>query len=132
MKIRNGFVSNSSSSSFCILGIVLSEEDFPGKIFYSEDEDTEEDEEEFYDFLENQISRMESNLAFDFGIAEYSEDMVVVGTHAYNLDSTKTINTLKKEIEMEINRVFADRKKVENLEPDEFEVSFITDGGYQG
>ena len=25
MKIRNGFVSNSSSSSFCILGIPLSE-----------------------------------------------------------------------------------------------------------
>jgi len=43
MKVRNGFVSNSSSSSFIINGVKLSNEEY-GKKFYNDYSDEEQDD----------------------------------------------------------------------------------------
>jgi hypothetical protein len=54
MKVRNGFVSNSSSSSFVVYGTCLSEEEI--RKCFGWDDDIEEDEEkEFYELLDEKI-----------------------------------------------------------------------------
>lgn len=127
MKIRKGFVSNSSSSSFCILGTLLDEEEFPilreleGVI----DEDGDFDLREWIDCY---LSGSENPLELDYssGIAEYDRCSVILGKNVYKLDSSKTIDQQKTEIEKEIRRIF---KIPANTE---VPISFYVDGGYCG
>lgn len=73
MKIRNGFVSNSSSSSFCILGVDV------GGTFSWEELDAFE----------------EKGLDSHEGYGDYN---AVLGVSVERLDETKTILQLKEEI----------------------------------
>jgi len=50
MKIRNGFVSNSSSSSFVIFGKILSSDGLAKKFGFTEDEMNDIDENGLYDY----------------------------------------------------------------------------------
>ena len=103
MKIRNGFVSNSSSSSFCILGIPLSD-------LGIEDLDSAID-----------IIDCHENLSYESGIETYYEDYVI-GINPECIDENKTIKETKQEIANMINESLN-----VNITPNE--ISFHTDGG---
>lgn len=86
MKIRTGFVSNSSSSSFCIVGVIANKTNF-----------SIPETEGILDFLEGQINLYENNLTVKYGIDNYC-DNILVGTPITEIDENKTIAEFKKEI----------------------------------
>ena len=79
MKVRTGFVSNSSSSSFCIFGAVLPE-------------NTEE------------IS-LPSELEYSYGISDYY-DSILVGTAPWNMKEDETRKQFEERVTKEIKKTF--------------------------
>jgi hypothetical protein len=114
MKTRKGFVSNSSSSSFCILGI--SREDLITSLGKDVDDDRIK-------------SLLENEFYIQNGISEYSEDDFFIGLPPGRIDEDKTIKETKDEIVAILNRKLGNYllpgKKIirENL-------AFYIDGGY--
>lgn len=86
MKIRLGFVSNSSSSSFCILGCICSQDEF------SE--------------LEELIGS--HRLSYAYGIEEYY-DQVAIGLGPDDMKDEETLSQFKKRI-----RTLLDQAGLEN------------------
>lgn len=110
MKIRNGFVSNSSSSSFCIFGL-----SFPTGELNSI-------EENFEDNIWNLT--YDVNLECYNGLDKYYDE-ICIGIDMTSLPRDKTLD----EIEVEV------QEKLKNIFPKEFEIGklkIIVDGGYQG
>jgi len=107
MKIRNGFVSNSSSSSFCILGIVLPEDFNEGKI----------DEIDNWNW-KNKDDR--TDLVVQRGIEEFY-DAKLLGMIPDKMKNDETLMEFKKRIVKEAERF--------NVEIDEKALSWCTDGG---
>ncbi len=114
MKIRNGFVSNSSSSSFCILGITSEELIKNGLKLPEEIEESGDDYEYWYQY--------DKDFAVVYGIEDYYEQYVI-GRSVEKLDENKTILESKKEIANLINEKF----KVNITEND---IDFRVDGGF--
>jgi hypothetical protein len=114
MKIRNGFVSNSSSSSFCILGIVYSEDDLLSLWNSKHPDDLCEDIWE----LEN---TNHGEICVYRGIEEYYE-LYVIGKHVKSLDENKTIKEEKIETANQINEMLGTSLSKKDI-------SFHTDGG---
>ena len=91
MKTRTGYVSNSSSSSFCIVGVAVDEDDF--KEMFGSEPDKMEDQ-SFYDFIEV----FANGLDFHRGIEDYGEDCWIIGREIYALKDDQTLGGFKKEI----------------------------------
>lgn len=104
MKIRSCFVSNSSSSSFCILGIRLPE-NF--------------DEDSFY--KNNKIDK--KFLEFEYGIYNYY-DQYFIGVNPEQMKNDETLIQFKERICQEIKKLGID------IKPDE--LNWFIDGGYVG
>lgn len=102
MKIRNGFVSNSSSSSFCIMGVVV------------------ENWDEANDLSKN------NDLRIEFGIHDYYEKYIV-GMLFHQLPMSRTINAMRKEILKMLNKNLPRGEKL-NLE----NIQWHIDGGFDG
>lgn len=90
MKIRHGFVSNSSSSSFCILGIVISDEDL--------------------------AQQLESNteLYREYGISNY-DGQTLIGMGPEKMKNDETLLQFKQRIVDEFKKQNVD-VKVEDLD----------------
>lgn len=117
MKVRTGFVSNSSSSSFCILGVTsgdIAEQIDIEKLFNPNDEN--DWDEEWYDRA--------NNFGFDVdrGIENYYEDYCI-GVDIDKLDQTIPIIEQKKELAEKLNEKFG-TVFTEN------DIGFMVDGGH--
>jgi hypothetical protein len=106
MKKRMGFVSNSSSSSFCILGTCFDE----GKLVSLWN--TKNPEEPVGDIrgLEDHIEDLE----YSSGLEEYY-GMDVVGISVDRLNKDKTIRELTKEVTQKINDLFGTSLEEKNI-----------------
>jgi hypothetical protein len=104
MKTRNGFVSNSSSSSFCILGVEVDNETYDkvSSIGYKE--------------------RTPTTLDAEFSIS--CEDYRYIGYNPEKLGDDETLNQFK-------DRLVAEAAKL-GITVDKSNLSWITDGGYNG
>jgi hypothetical protein len=105
MKIRTGFVSNSSSSSFCLLGV---------KWAQNNDDD-----------IDDILRENNSFLSFARGIETYADEYII-GIDPDSIKNDQTLFDVKKDICLELDRIFGEN--VYNVE----DISFYTDGGYDG
>ena len=103
MKIRMGFVSNSSSSSFCIVG-------------YSIDSDKFDDYDDLYEIFKP------SKLVCSRGISDYS-DSYIIGKYIENMKDDETLLDFKKGILKEIQDYYDTNVSLKDIE-------IFVDGGY--
>lgn len=106
MKIRNGFVSNSSSSSFCIFGATFKPEELQ-KAFNVSDDDA--DCVDYGDFLPGFSCRCPYSV-YDGGGEYY------VGIPWRSIKDDETGLQFKQRIQSELSKVFAKEVKCSTLE----------------
>lgn len=111
MKKRMGFVSNSSSSSFCILGVTSDE------IEEQIDVNTLSEEFDWYYFSSKDIQVRS-------GISDYYESYVI-GVSPSSLDENLTIVQNKEVVAEKINKVFGTTFTKDDI-------GFMVDEGYNG
>ena len=128
MKIRNGFVSNSSSSSFCIYGTVIERdywnifntirENSPEALEKIKDEIKKwDDNEEILAWMDGDESVLENSdldevigLAFEDEIeihyaVNYADDYIYIGRSWKNINGEETGNQFKKDVENKVGKV---------------------------
>ncbi len=112
MKIRMGFVSNSSSSSFCVVGKIY--EDEKNELYNKFDE-------MIYDLNEN--NEIDPSLVTCQGISNYY-DSIILGMEIENIQDNETMSQFKQ-------RVLEQVKKIDpNVVTDDIQI--YVDGGYDG
>lgn len=105
MKIRNGFVSNSSSSSFCLFGIFISDDKVSSYIDLKEEND--------YDDIDLYYLEDYPNLEV------YHPDGFdgwFIGKSPANMSDNQTLNEFKQEIVNEFKH-----KKIKNISIDDID-----------
>ena len=90
MKIRTGFVSNSSSSSFCIVGISVQDGELSDLFDVGEECYEFED---YYKFAYKCLKDLDEH----YGIYDYADSMIV-GKKITRMKGDQTLNDFKKEI----------------------------------
>jgi len=108
MKTRQGFVSNSSSSSFCILGLV---------------KDERFDDENVKTSQWGDLDLSGTDLATAYGIEEYY-GQTLVGIHPWAMKEDETLSEFKKRIVSELASI--------GVEVNESEIEWHVDGGFDG
>jgi hypothetical protein len=114
MKVRTSFVSNSSSSSFCVFGVVLSKEQQEKSGVLRKDK--------WGDYH----LHIEDNVSLDYcdGLGDIYEDNMSIGIQPTGMKDQETVLEFKQ-------RVFEELKKL-NLDIAFMDLKWITDGGYEG
>jgi len=107
MKIRTGFVSNSSSSSFCIYGIELDSCEFKEKIIKMKPD--LEDEDCVYELSENLDTSLEVHTPSDW-------DTVYIGRDWSSVKDDETGKQFKENVEKEIKELFGEDIKCSTQE----------------
>lgn len=111
MKIRTGFVSNSSSSSFCIYGIVAEQSEVVDMLVANGKIQESEYEESLYDIIEGVLK--DTNLDyFDCGDSDY----IGIGVSFTSMPDDAVCGEWKKNIEIEMKQLLGDNIKCQNCE----------------
>jgi len=104
MKIRNGFVSNSSSSSFCIYGASFEMGELIEKVktlgLITEDK-IEEYEDDQYELMEILDEKLDLNMEFD-----YENEYVWIGRPWSSIGDDETGRQFKDDVEAKIEKNF--------------------------
>ena len=122
MKIRNGFVSNSSSSSFCIIGMAFDDDDLKKYIAKIENI-TDEDEIEDIDITDYFYDK-NRDIDIERGIGEYYEQHIL-GKYYSAMKDDET----KAHFEARVKKLLEDT--LPNI-GEEIRVALHYDGGYEG
>ena len=123
MKIRTNYVSNSSSSSFCILGVNLIN-------FFPEIEKGEKDIDDIINDIErkmrlrNSISSDRSKISIEHGLGDYYEEDYFIGVSPEHMKEEETLKEFKERICSELNGYGISCKTTD--------LYFYIDGGYDG
>ncbi len=115
MKIRRGFVSNSSSCSFCIYGVSIEPQKLCEKLIENGIELTETDKEDICDWFEDKSNKLTENLKIQYG-PEYGEGDLYIGKEWANISDDQTGAEFKKEIEEKIEKLIGKDTKCFTLE----------------
>lgn len=94
MKVRAGFVSNSSSTSFCVVGIAVPSDEYEEKLDFSE---------------------LESNLNIRYGIDNYY-DCVIIGKSIESMNDNQTLHEFKKEVLKMIQKEYDKNVTIKDIE----------------
>lgn len=119
MKIRTGFVSNSSSSSFCILGVTSSEIENQidvEKLFNPNNEENWDDD--WYELSDK------FGFDVDYGLDYYYEEHCI-GLSVSKLDENIPIIEQKKVLAEKLNEKFGTKFEANDI-------GFMVDGGFEG
>ena len=104
MKIRRGFVSNSSSCSFCIYGVSIEPQKLCEKLVENGIELTKEDKEDIYDWFDSKKNKLTEKLEIQYG-PEYGEGDLYIGKEWNSIPDDQTGKEFKKEIEEKIGKL---------------------------
>lgn len=104
MKIRNSFVSNSSSSSFIIYGIEISEEEvrkYADKKYSDDKEYNNLNKSEIFDI----VDFLQSNDSLEF-VCDYECDDYYIGRSFEKIRDNETGKQFKESVEKQLSEVF--------------------------
>lgn len=101
MKFRTGFVSNSSSTSFCILGITLPVVDENDWECYTNGDVSEYND--YYDYV-NDIIYEHSKILTSYYNREY-EETIYIGTPFSEMVDTETLAEFKMRVKSELSKI---------------------------
>jgi hypothetical protein len=100
MKIRTGFVSNSSASSFCIFGCCISSDDLEdpkklGGLEHDEDIDEDTEDDELAELLSEKLEATEVPEGVDIERLQYGDGEVYVGMSPWQCRDDETMGEFK-------------------------------------
>jgi len=107
MKIRNGFVSNSSTSSFCIYGAYIKDKEALVKRCQKILNEEEEEDVDFYGIVEEAAGK------FGLGFWSISGESYYVGNSWCNIKDDQTGKQFKEEIAKAVKELVGDEAKCE-------------------
>ena len=102
MKIRNGFVSNSSSSSFCIYGTSFDDMDEVKKLLKLDVKEEDDNEEGYTQELKDALEGMK-NLEY---IVDHNNGYIYIGRSWSSIGNKETGEQFKQDVEQSLKTIF--------------------------
>ena len=135
MKTRFGYVSNSSSSSFCIAGVILDDSEFDDSVIDALKAEKKKDKKFSWckeiddmgarDFIyEFSDDFYPDGMSCHHGISDYSEDDLIFGFDMTMMKDDQTLGDVK-------DKVFGVLKRL-GFTGEKEEITVMLDGGYLG
>ena len=116
MKIRNGFVSNSSTSSFCIYGISIENGSEDMNVLLKKygllTEEEDESGDNFYEKLDDLTERLEKE---GLEVHQYPDAGTYIGRSWSGVKDNETGKEFKKDVETKLKEIF-DGKLPEDID----------------